>query len=257
MIGKGTGNLNAYLKTLQASEQFYRMNKQGSTLAKELAKEAIVLDPKFARPYSILALSHMLDLWFGFSESPENSLKLAEEAAQKALDLDDSDPSIHSCYASLYIMKRQHDKAIASAERAMKLSPSGMSAYIMGTALLYACRFNEAVQQFEQAIRLNPFPPSYIVRNLGSAYRTLGRYEEAIGQYKKALSLEPDDLFTHLGLALTYIKLGSEQEAQAQAAEILKIYPKFSLDHYAKTLPFKDRSIVDDMIASLRKAGLR
>jgi adenylate cyclase len=257
MIGKGTGNLNAYLKALQANEQFYRMNKQGSTLAKELAKEAIALDPKYARPYSILALSHMLDLWFGFSESPENSMRLAEEAAQKALTLDDSDPGIHWCYAALYIMQRQHDKSITSAERALELSPSGMSAYIMGTALLYACRFNEAVQQFEQAIRLNPFPSSNVVRNLGSSYRCVGRYEDAIVQYKKALTLEPEDLFTHLGLALTYIKLGREKEAQAEAAEVLKIYPKFSLEHYAKTLPFKDKSIADDMIASLRKAGLK
>jgi tetratricopeptide (TPR) repeat protein len=200
----------------------------------------------------------MLDLWFRFSESPEESMKLAVDAAQKALALDDSDYLTHSCFSNLYIMQRQHDKAIASAERALELSPSGVRPLTsLGTALIFACRFSEAVQYFEQAIRLDPFPPSTLFRNLGGAYRGMGRYEEAIVQFKKALKLEPDDLFTHLGLAHTYIKLGREKEAQAEAAEVLRIHPKFSLEHYAKTLPLKDQSFADDYITGLRKAGLK
>ena len=93
VTGKGTENLNAYLKALQAYEQFLRMNKQGSIMAKQLAKEAIALDPQYALPYAVIAYSHMLDLWFRFSESPEESMKLAVDAAQKALALDDSDSS--------------------------------------------------------------------------------------------------------------------------------------------------------------------
>jgi adenylate cyclase len=258
VTGKGTGNLNAYLKTLQAYEQFGRMNKQGSTMAKQLAKEAIALDPQYAPPYTVIGYSHMLDLWFRFSESPEESMRMAVDAAQKALALDNSDPLTHICFSGLYIMQRQHEKAIASAERALELSPSGASAYMsMGTALLYACRFSEAIQHFEQAIRLNPFPASGLIRNLGAAYRAVGRYEDAIVQYKKALQLEPEDLFTHLGLATTYIKLGREKEAQAEAAEVLRTHPKFSLEHYAKTLPLKDQSFADDTIACLRQAGLK
>lgn len=258
VIGKGTQNLNAYLKTLQAYEQFGRMNKQGSIMAKQLANEAIALDPKYETPYTVMAYSHMLDLWFRFSESPEESMKLAVDAVQKAIALDESDPLTHTCFSSLYNMQRLHDKAIASAERALELSPSGARAHVsLGTALLYACRFSEAVPYLEQAIRLDPFPSSTSLRNLGVGYVMVGRYEEAIVDFKKAIKLEPNDLFTHLRLAGTYIKLGREKEAQAEAAEVLRIHPKFSLEHYAKTLPYKDQSVVDDTIACLRKAGLK
>jgi adenylate cyclase len=234
------------------------MNKQGSIMAKQLAKEAIDMDPKYALPYSVMAYGHMLDLWFRFSESPEESMKLAVEAAQKALVLDESDPLIHSCFTALYIMQRQYDKAIASAERALELSPSGARSHgSLGLALFFACRFSEAVPYLEQAIRLDPYPPSTALRNLGSAYRAVGRYEEAIVQYKKALKLEPDDLFTHVSLVSTYINLRREKEAQAEVEEVLRIHPKFSLEHYAKTLPFKDQSVVDDTVARLRKAGLK
>lgn len=57
-------------------------------------------------------------------------------------------------------------------------------------------------------------------------------------------------------LAVTYIKLGREEEARAAAAKLLRIYPKFSLNYYAKIDPYKDKSVVDDIVACLRKAGL-
>jgi adenylate cyclase len=199
----------------------------------------------------------MLDVWFKFSASPKDSMRLAVEAAQKALTLDASDPRIHYALTNLYIMQRQYEKAIASAERAVELSPSGARAYgSLGTALFFACRFNKAIQSLEQAIRLNPYPPSVHFRILGGAYRGAGRYEEAITEYKKALRQNPDDIFTHLGLAVIYIKLDREEEARAEAKEVMRIHPKFSLDYFAKVWHQKDQSVVDDSIVCLRKAGL-
>jgi TolB-like protein/class 3 adenylate cyclase len=258
VIGRSTKNLQAYLKALEASVQFARMDKQGSMKAQQLAKEAIVLDPNYAFPYSTLSSSHLLDLWFDFSESPEESMRLAVEAAQKALALDPSDPRTHLGWVNLHVMQREHDKAIASAERGVALNPGGARPlFALGIALYFSCRFDEAVTFYEQAIRLDPFPSSIVFRNLGIAYRSVGRYEEAVKRLKKALELSPNDLFVHLYLAITYIKLGRDKEAKAEAAQILRIHPKFSLDYFAKVNPLKCQSVLDDHIACLRKAGLR
>jgi len=258
LTGKGTTNLDAYLKSLEANEQFYRMNREGSMKAKQFAGEAISLDPKYAFPHAIMANAQMLDLWFGFGKSPQESMKLASEAAHKALSLDNSDPIIYSALSNLYIMQRQYDQAIASAERAVELCPSGARAHFtLGTAYLFACRPAEAVRSLELAIRLNPFPPGRNFSMLGSAYRMLGRDEEAIAVYKKGLQAEPGDLFTHLGLTVAYFKSGREEEASKQAAEVMKLHPKFSLDDFGKIFHLKDQSIADDYLASLRKAGLK
>jgi adenylate cyclase len=258
VIGRSTKNLQAYLKALEASVQFARMDKQGSMKAKQLAKEAIALDPNYAYPYSTLSTAHLLDLWFDFSESPKESMRLAVEAAQKALALDPSDPQTHTGMGYLYIMQREYDKAIASAERAVALNPGGgRSLFALAMAMYYSCRFDEAVAFIEQAMRLDPFPPSIGFRNLGAAYRGVGRYEESVKQLKKALELSPNDLFTHLGLAITYVKLGRDEEAKAEAVEVLRIHPKFSLDHYARVHPLKCQSVLDDHITCLRKAGLK
>ncbi len=258
VTGKGTENLDAYLKALQAHGQFYLMNKDGSMKAKQLVKEAIALDPNYAYPYATLANAHMLDVWFKFSASPKESMRLAADATQKALALDATDPRIHRALTNLYIMQRRYEKAIASAEHQVELSPSGAQAYAsLGTALKYACRFSEAIHFLEQAIRLNPYPPSSHLRLLGSAYSRAGRYEAAVTEYKKALQQNSDDIFTHMGLAVTYIKTGREEEARAEAKEVIRIHPKFSLDHFAKVYHLKDQSVVDDSIECLRKAGLK
>ena len=78
--------------------------------------------------------------------------------------------------------------------------------------------------------------------------RDAGRFEEAVSAYKKAIQLAPDNIGAHMALAATYSMMGREKEARAEAAEVLRINPKFSVDSYAKILAYKDQS---EMIGSL------
>jgi adenylate cyclase len=155
-------------------------------------------------------------------------------------------------------MQRQYDKAIASAERALALGPgAARSQSSMGTALAFSCRFNEAIPFFEEAIRLDPYPSSPLFRLLGSAYSAVGRNDDALKAFENTLKLNPNDIFAHLGLAVSYGELGREEQARAEGREVLRLHPKFSLDYFAKTLTYKDQSFVDRRIELLRKAGLK
>jgi hypothetical protein len=51
--------------------------------------------------------------------------------------------------------------------------------------------------------------------------------------------------------------MGREKEAHAEATEVLRINPKFSLDSLAKTLAYKDQSQNDKVVNALQKAGLK
>ena len=57
--------------------------------------------------------------------------------------------------------------------------------------------------------------------------------------------------------AATYSMMGRDKEAHAEAAEVLRINPKFSVDSFAKILRDKDQSGVDKLVNALRKAGLK
>jgi len=185
-------------------------------------------------------------------------MRMAAEAAQKALALDTSDPRVYHTLTNLYIMQRQYEKAIASADSGLKLSPSSAQAHnSMGLALSFAGEDSKAIPFIEQAIRLDPYPSSVTFRTLGSSYRAVGRYEEAIIEYKKALQQTPDDIFTHLGLASTSMELGREEEARNEAKEVIRIHPGFSLNEFAKSVhDQEDQSRMADYIESLHEAGL-
>lgn len=50
---------------------------------------------------------------------------------------------------------------------------------------------------------------------------------------------------------------GKEAEARAEALEVLRINPNFSLERYAKVLPAKNQADIDRDVDALRKAGLK
>jgi adenylate cyclase len=236
VTGKGTKNLDAYLSALQAQEEWFRLDKEGSIKARQLATQAIALDPRYGYPYAILAWSHMLDVVRHYSVSPEKSMSLAVEAIQKALALDPSDHRINRVLSNLHVMQGKHDEAIASSKRALELCPGGAGAYEnLGIALLFACRPIEAIPMLEKAIQLDPFPPAVCHRNLAMAYCHVGRYEDAIEQGEKAFQINRNDLSTPFVLVFAYAKLGRKEQARAAAAEVLRIDPECTLDSMAET----------------------
>jgi cytochrome c-type biogenesis protein CcmH/NrfG len=93
--------LEAYLKYLQANELIGQINPESNALGKQLAEEAIALDPQCAWAYYALGRSHMMDVWVRASKSPKESIGKAIESVQKAIALDDTNADAHSLLAFL------------------------------------------------------------------------------------------------------------------------------------------------------------
>jgi adenylate cyclase len=259
LLAKGTKNLEAYLKFLQAREVFNTQTKEGYAEARRLCEEVIALDSQYAAAYAALGGFHAMEAVQGFSKSPGESLNQALELTKKAIAMDESDAVTHSRLGWLYVfVGRQYDKAIAECERGIDLAPNAAECHIwISFVLTMAGRSEEAVRYAEQALRLNPYPDSWWIRQLGLSYFFAGRYEEAIAAHKKSLNISPKDLLTHLHLTTAYSWAGRHEEALAQAAEILRINPKFSVEERAKFMPLKNQADLDRYLDGLRKAGLK
>ncbi len=255
---KGLRNLNCYLKYLEGKNYSDRFDIEGNNLARRMGEEALVMCPESSSAYELLATTHMMDYWLGSGKSPQESLEKAIELAQKAIALDNTYAQPHGLLSFLYSIKREHEKALAEGERAVALDPNGADVHAWyALSLTFAGRPEEAIPLFQKAIRLNPFGPTWYFFNLGTALGNTGRFEEAVSAYKKAIQRSPDNLLAHVLLATTYSMMGREKEARAEAAEVLRINPKFSLDYFVKTLPFKDQRALNKLIDALRKAGLK
>ncbi len=255
---KGKQGLDCYLKLAEASGYLNRWNIEDNNLARRMIEEAIAMCSENPMGYVYLGWVYHHDYWLGNTKSPRETLEKSMELAQKALAMDDSLSDAHDLLCVLYISKREYEKGIAEGERAVALDPGRTDVLVhYANGLRTAGRPEEAIPLYQKAIRLNPFGPSYLYREFGAALRYAGRFEEAVSAYKKAIQLAPDDIAIHYSLAATYIMMGREKEARAEAAEVLRIDPKFSVDYLAKILPYKDQSEKNKIINALRKAGLK
>jgi len=253
---KGKQGLDCYLKLMEAESYYARWNIQDNNIARRIIEEAIAMCPENPMGYIHLGFVYHHDHALGNTKSPQETLEKGIELAQKALAMDESIASAHSLLCGLYRRMREYEKSIAEGERAVALDPGGAGVLTYYAVSLGAVgRPEESIPLFQKAIRLDPFSSPY--RSFGDALREAGRFEEAASALKKAIQLAPDDIRAHYYLAATYIMMGREKEARAEAAEVLRIDPKFSLDFLAKILPYKDQSRRDKVINALRKAGLK
>jgi adenylate cyclase len=255
---RGKQGLDCYLKILEGSGYIERQNIEDNNMARRIAEEVIAMCPEVPMAYQLMAWVYVIDYWLGTTESPQEFTEKGIEMIKKALALDDTLAEAHAILSHLYTQKREYDKSIAEGKRAVALNPNSATAIAFyAVSLQFACRPEEAIPFFQKAIRLNPYGPLFYYRNLGGVLWMTGRYEEAVSAFKKVIQRSPDHITVHLGLAATYIMMGREQEARAEAAEVLRIDPNFSLDRFAKVYPYKDQSVTDNLINACRKAGLK
>ena len=246
------------MKASKGLEYFFRFNEDDNARARQLAEEAIALDPNYAYGYSLLGHTHAMSVMRGWTKSPSESLEKAFDLGQKAIALDDGQETAHRLLGSVYLIRRQFDKALAKYEKATAVAPNSSFAFAgMGQILDFMGRSDEAVEALKKAFRMNPFPPAWFGFFLGKAYISTGHYNEAIEVYRKHQRSGPGGLNVQVGLAAAYGLAGREEEASAVVTEIFKINPKFNAELYAKSMPYINQARKDLWIEGLRRAGLK
>ncbi|NTW37740.1 MAG: hypothetical protein HGB17_16835, partial [Syntrophobacteraceae bacterium] len=239
---RGTNNLEAYLKFLKAYDAFKSFNKNSMILTRQICEEAISLDPNYEPAYSVAGVTHLIDIWFGWGESPRSSIEKCEASLKKALSLNPQSDLAHANLGHLYLMQERHDDAVSVGEKAVALNPNGdVNMVLLGITFNYVRRYEEAITLFKEAQRRNPYCPAWYIHNGAYSNLGLGRLDEAIAESKRALAREPDHFPAMLALASVYGNSGRVDDGQAVAVKILKIDPKFSLESVAKW-PYKNKS---------------
>jgi TolB-like protein/class 3 adenylate cyclase/Flp pilus assembly protein TadD len=257
-LKKEPHNLDAYLKYLEAWALMLKFKPENLTRARQLAEEAVAMDPNFSAAYTVLGYTHLMAVYYGLAKTPGKSIEQAFELAQKALSLDESFVDVHHLLGNIYNLQKQLDKAIAQMEQGLAFNPNSASLINnLAKFLMNADRPEQAIAYYKRAIRLNPYPSATYFYNFGCAYWMMKQYEKAIEICKIALKRDPHEMFTHMVLAASYSELDRKQEAHASAAEVLRINPKVSLGWLAKMLPWQNKDEVDRFIDALSEAGLK
>ncbi len=220
-------------------------------------KEFISRSPNFTHAYFELAGSY-LGQWVSQQSPVAQTLEPAVAVIQRALALHDSLHWNHIVLGYISLYQQQYDQALAEVERAVVLAPTEAVSYAtLAVVLSYMGRTEDALAAAAQALRLKPIMVDVHLDSVGTAYAVAGRYEEAQAPLQRYISRYPNILPVHLTLAAVYSELGQTAEAQKEAAEVLRINPKFSLEVHKQRMPIKDPAVLERHIAALRKAGLK
>jgi adenylate cyclase len=226
--------------------------------ARQLLERSISLDPSYARAYATLSHTHLLAWLFRLDEdylSPA-ALERAHRLAWRAVQLDPNLPIGHASLGMVMTFEGQHEQSIAAFEKATALNPN-YTDWRFCMALVRAGDPARAVQVLETHMRYDPFYVPSVPLTLGIARYYLKEYSEALPPLREFTSRSPNVSQGHIWLAANLAQLGRLDAARAEAAEALRIDPKYTIDGTARRLALNKRpEDTEHFFDGLRKAGL-
>jgi serine/threonine protein kinase/Tfp pilus assembly protein PilF len=216
-----TSNADAYRLYVQGRQSWNTRNEAGYLRAEECFKQAVAIDPNYAKAYAGLA-----DVYSMLRKNKE-----ARDAARTALGLD---PRLAEAHASLGCINLDLEFNVKSAEAefklALELDPEyPVAHYWYGRLMNMRGRFDEAIVHLKRAIELDPTVPT-THENLGASLVFSGRYDEAITELNKAIAMDPTRpshksmLFWTYNIASRYQDLFDALKAYGESESLIGQY---------------------------------
>jgi TolB-like protein/Flp pilus assembly protein TadD len=218
-----TESNQAYQLFLKGRYYWNRRTAEMLKLAVSYFEQAIQQDPEYALAWA--GLGDCYALYSAYEVlSPNVSVPRAEEAAWKALEIDNTLAEPHAALG--WIMSYYHWDWVGAERqfrRAIELNPNyAVAHYWFHIPLVATGRMDEAWAHARRALEIEPLAlGSHIA--WGLMLIRAGRYEEAMKFYQKAIELDPNFLLARWGLAFAYEQKGMCAEAVAELQEGVRV----------------------------------
>ncbi len=219
-----TSNIEAYELYLQGRHLLHQRGTDGVLGSIEKFKQAVALDPEFARAWSSLAAAYALTPVWTRQARPETDAK-AREAVHRAIDLDPTLGEPHAVLGGIAEETWQWEEARAAFDIALQLEPTDPLAQTWYAFLLISTgRLDAGRAALLRAVDLDPLAP-LTHHSLGFVYTLLGEDDLAIKHLNFSTELGLKYWHTVNLTGIHYLRMGQYDEAIRVHAEARDEFP--------------------------------
>ena len=248
-------SLEAYDYVLRARPALLHPARADTVEARALLRRAIQLDPNYAAAYAALAETFYIGVSMGWAESPTEFLSRAQEMANKALSIDDTQVRARIILGRIDIFYHRYEQAQTEMDRAIAINPNDAHGLAgRGNALMWLGQTDAAIEALEQAQRIDPELNPMDRFALSLAYYLKQHYDAAIDQAELNLREITGANFSRIVLAAAYAQDNRNPAAARVVTEIRRLDPTFDPQEFGTK--FLNPIDLENLRDGLRKAGL-
>ena len=236
-----TENLEAWELFVRGREFAWRLDPGAHLEARRLFSDAIALDESFVDAIALLGFTYMLDIANPIDQSRHRA-RHARPSSERAASRSTPRGLIRtsSCRACI-LWSREFDEALAAEDRCLALDPNFPQGRAQrGFILHYVGRSAEAIDELNQAMRLDPLMPEVFLHTLAQCHFALGDDEEAARVLRRRIAIRPETDISRVLLAAALGHLGRHEEARHEWAGARAINPRYSFREKRAVLPYRD-----------------
>lgn len=220
--------VSAYDLLLQGRYHEAALTEQGVERAIRLYKASLDVDPGYGEAYARLANMYEFRSRFNWGASPGIEKELALKMADRAVDLDPTNPFAHWTRARVLSRLDGSDESAQSAfmslEKSLATDPNFADGYAFKALMLAGeGEIAAAREAIDLAYRLNLSPQSWYYRNRGIISFFEQNYEIAISDFERASELNATAHSSRIWLAAALAKLGEIDDAEWELEEGLAL----------------------------------
>ena len=238
----------------------YEFNADTNLAAQQHFRRSIELDPNFGLAYARLSYAMVISAIYFEAEDVETLLDRALEYAKKAARLEPEDAVARFALGRVRLARGDYDRSITDLKAAIELNPGMAQAHCgLGDSMAYSGQLEDAINCFEEAVRISPSDPyRWAFLSYGAtAFLFKGDYQSAIKWAAEAEAVPNSHYWPTAIRASALGHLGLTDRAQDAVNELTRQRPGINSDFVRERLFYlKDPTQVDVYVSGLKKAGL-
>ena len=237
----------------------YRFNQADNVIAADYFAHALELDPDFCRAHAGQSLTYWQQAFMLFGDDREQSLSLAIDSAERALEIDGQDPFANFNMGRAAWLQGEALSGLPWFERALRVNPNYAQCYYSkGVNQLLSGQTHEARESAKQAMDLSPLDPLHYAMLSVTAMSHFSdeNFETAAGIADRAAS-SPGSHFYVAWIAAIALELsGNREGAMRRLAQVRAGRSELSQAVFFKAFPFAEPGVRSMVAGAMSRLGV-